>query len=310
MELANLWTRGRGNPAGVRVATKTDAGAIMRLLQTAVHTHFHVDWHLPGDWIGSPSFVVVPKVEEANEGGGLTAVLFQNRSDITACFAATADPHPAAWVRVAALSEATNTAQTLADMLAQVVPALHEQGISQLAWLTAEEWPQPYMADLGFYVGSEIETYVKEDRQLPEARKIDGLTIRQAYSTDLDTLAELEAAAFAPMWRHSSHALAVARPQSLSFDVALLDDEIVAYQLSAKAESGAHLVRITVDPEKQRLGIGSALFLHAFAGYYRQGYTTVSLNTQVENVASQKLYLKFGFKASQQRLPIWMMDIS
>jgi ribosomal-protein-alanine N-acetyltransferase len=162
---------------------------------------------------------------------------------------------------------------------------------------------------LGFAQANAIETYVKEDRELPDVVSVPELTIRQVYSTDFAALARLEEISFAPIWRYSAQALAIARPQSLSFDVALLADEIVGYQLSANAEAGAHLVRITVHPQKHGLGIGSALLKHAFAYYHRQGLYTVSLNTQVENIASQKLYLKFGFRPSQQRLPIWILDI-
>jgi ribosomal-protein-alanine N-acetyltransferase len=309
MELANLWARERGSSDGIRVAAKSDTGAILRLLQAAVYSHLHVDWHLPGDWIGSPGFVVLPKAERPTNKSSLTARLFPERSDIAACLAATADPLPAAWVRVAALADEAAVEQTLAKMLAQVVPVLRHQGATQLAWLTVEEWPRPYLPKMGFTQRNFIETYVKEDRQLPEVASVPGLIIRQVYSTDFEALAELEEASFAPLWRQSAQALAIARPQSLSFDVALLDDEIVGYQLSARAEAGAHLVRLTVHPEKHGLGIGSALLNHAFAYYYSQGLFNVSLNTQVENSASQKLYLKFGFRPSQQRLPIWILDI-
>lgn len=282
----------------------------MRLLQTAVYSHLHVDWHLPGDWLGSSGFVVVPQAENRSNDNSLTAKLFQSRSNITACLAATAAPLPAAWVRVAAIKQANDAEEILARMLARVIPSLRKQGATQLAWLPVEDWPQPWLSSFGFQPGNEIETYVKEDQQLPDWPSVPGLTIRQVYSTDLEFLAELEAAAFAPIWRQSAHGLAVARPQSLSFDVALLTDEIVGYQLSANTESGAHLVRLTVHPEKQGLGIGSALLGHTLAGYHRRGLYTASLNTQVENISSQKLYLKFGFRASQQRLPIWVLDIS
>jgi ribosomal protein S18 acetylase RimI-like enzyme len=312
MELANLWPRERGNPNDIRVAAQADAGAIMRLLKTAVYSHLHVDWYLPGDWLGSPGFVVLPKAEKPPSSNSLSAKLFQNGRDhtITACLAATADPLPVAWVRVAALAQSKHTKQTLASMLAHIIPALRQQSVTQLAWLTVEKWPQRWLPSLGFYQGSYIETYVKEDRMLPAWKAVPGLTFRQAYSTDIEAVAALEAAAFAPMWRYSERALAIARPQSLSFDVALLDDEIVAFQLSASANSGAHLVRITVDPEKQGLGIGSALLGHAFAGYYQRGLYNVSLNTQVNNISSKKLYLKFGFRVIPQKLPVWIMDIA
>lgn len=296
-------------PDGIRVATKSDAGGILRLLQTAVYTHHHADWHLPGDWIGSPGFVVLPRAEKPESNHSLTAVLFHKNEDILACLAATPDPLPAAWVRVAAINQAERAQTLLAQMMARVVPALQKQGVGQLAWLTAESWPTLWLPELGFYRGSQIETFVKEDRDLPAVAQVPGLTIREVYATDFEALAELEAASFAPIWRQSANALAVARPQSLSFDVALLHGEIVAYQLSALSDSGAHLVRLTVHPQKHGLGIGSALLKHAIEFYYRKGFYAVSLNTQVENIASHKLYLKFGFEPGEQRLPIWILDI-
>ena len=308
MELANLWARERGNSEGIRVATKSDAGAILRLLHTAVYSHMHVDWHLPGDWIGNPGFVVMSYPATASRSNSLTAKLFGEDDELKACLAATADPLPAAWVRLAAIRQKGNAEKALTQMLAQIVPTLSEQGVTQLAWLTVDEWPRPWLPKLGFFRASAIETYVKEDRQLPDVASVPGLTIRQVYSTDFAALADLEEVSFDPIWRYSAPALAIARPQSLSFDVALLEGDIVGYQLSARAETGAHLVRITVHPQKHGLGIGSALLKHAFAYYHRQGLYTVSLNTQVENIASQKLYLKFGFSPSQQRLPIWILD--
>lgn len=310
MELANHWAGERQDPPHIRVATRNDAGAILRLLQTAVYTHLHVDWHLPGDWIGSPSFVVMPQANQQTNTQSLTAKLFQNQHKLAACLAATADPLPAAWVRVAAINQTPQIGEFLAQMVAQIIPALRQQGVSQLAWLTVEDWPHPWLPKLGFYTASQIETYVKEDRAVPAAPKVPGLTIRQVYSTDFEALARLEEASFTPIWRQSANGLAVARPQSLSFDVALYDDEIVGYQLSAKTDLGAHLVRLTVHPERQGLGIGSALLGHAFTHFHRQGLYAVSLNTQVENEASQKLYLKFGFRPNRQRLPVWVMDIS
>jgi ribosomal protein S18 acetylase RimI-like enzyme len=240
----------------------------------------------------------------------LAAKLFQGSPDITACLIATPDPLPAAWVRTVAIAPSANAEETLANLLASVLPGLRQQGVSQLAWLTVDDWPCDWLPYWGFYQGSEIETYVKDDRSLPSIPHVPGLIIRQVQSSDYEDLADLEAACFDPIWRQSARALAVARPQSFSFDVAMLEGEIVGYQLSARAEAGVHLVRLTVLPEKQGLGVGSALLGHAFAYYHRRGLYTVSLNTQIENYASQKLYQRFGFEPSQQRLPIWILDIA
>lgn len=307
MELANLWLPEGARINGIRQAEKGDAEAVLYLMRTAVYTHMHVDWYLPGDWIGSPGFVVLPKPGQAKNN--LTAKLFQTNSDVAACLIATPDPLPAAWVRTVAIDRSVNAKEVLANLLLTVLPALKKQGATKLAWLPIESWPTKWLSEWGFYRGSEIETYVKEDRTLPTVQVVSDLTIRQVQSTDYDALAALEAVAFAPIWRQSGRALSVAKSQSLSFDVALLGDEIVGYQLSARAEGGAHLVRLTVHPEKQGFGIGSALLQHAFTYYYRRGLYKVSLNTQVENFNSQKLYQRFGFIPTEQRLPIWILDV-
>ena len=308
MELANLWLPTEARISGIRSAKKSDAEAVLHLLKTAVYTHLHVDWYLPGDWMGSSGFVVLPKKEDS--GNSLTAKLFQSSSEISAFLIATPDPMPAAWVRTVAIERAANAKNVLANLLLNVLPYLQKQGVSQLAWLPMGRWPLDWLPEWGFYHGSEIETYVKESKELPPAPNVPGLVIRQVQSTDYDALAELEAASFAPIWRQSARALRVARPQSLSFDVALLDGIIVGYQLSARAEAGAHLVRLTVHPERQGLGIGTALLRHAFSYYYRRGLYTVSLNTQIENYNSQKLYQRFGFVPTKQRLPVWVLDIT
>ncbi|GJM40351.1 MAG: hypothetical protein DHS20C20_06330 [Ardenticatenaceae bacterium] len=307
MELANLWLPAEARLDGIRQAKKSDAEAILHLLKTAVYTHFHVDWYLPGDWIGSPGFVLLPR--KSAQKSSLTAKLFQGSSDLEACLIATPDPLPAAWVRTVAIERASNAKEILANLLLHVVPNLKKQGVNQLAWLPVDGWPVNWLPEWGFYPGNEIETYVKEDRSLPALPNVPGLNIRPVQSADYDVLASLETASFAPIWRQSARALAVARPHSLSFDVALLDGEVVGYQLSARAEAGAHLVRLTVHPDKQGLGIGTALLHHAFSYYYRRGLYKVSLNTQVENYNSQKLYQRFGFEPTQQRLPIWVLDI-
>lgn len=308
MELANLWLPAQERLASIRKAEKSDAGAVLHLLKTAVYTHLHVDWYLPGDWIGSPGFVVMPKQEEKKNS--LTAKLFQSSSDLAACLIATPDPKPTAWVRTVAINRAVNAKVIMANLLLNVLPFLQKQGVTQLAWMPVESWPIEWLPEWGFYQGSEIETYVKEDRDLPPAPTVPDISIRQVQSTDYDELEAVEAASFDPIWRQSARSLTVARQQSLSFDVALLDDEIIGYQLSARSELGAHLVRLTVRPDKQGLGIGTALLRHAFSYYYRRGLYTVSLNTQVENYNSQKLYQRFGFVPTQQRLPIWVLDIA
>lgn len=311
MELANNVTTSLSTAElnkGIRVATRSDAGAVTRLLDTAVYRHRHADWYLSGDWLGSAGFVILPKPMASPLSGASRFVGV--REQALACLAAAADVPELAWVRLAALSQdLPEPGVVLAEMLRRAEAHLRRRQISQLAWMPVNAWPKSWLEESGFRLASQMETYIKEDTAVLPLSSPSALHIRPLTDDDFDTLAEMEVAAFAPLWRHSTYALRLASYQALSFDVAWMGDTAVGFQLSARSSSGAHLVRLTVHPAYQGQSIGSALLAHALAGYHRYGLTHVSLNTQVDNAASQRLYRKFGFRANSHRWPIWLKEL-
>jgi len=186
---------------------------------------------------------------------------------------------------------------------------LRQRNVAQLAWLLMESWPRTWLEEMGVFLVNEIETYVQEETAVPPITPNPHLQIRPVQADDLDALACLEAAAYEPLWQHSAHALQLAQPQSFSFDVALLSNEIAGFQLSSRTDAGVHLARLTVNPVYQGYGVGSALLLQALSGYHQRGLHTISLNTQIDNRSSQALYKKFGFRASGVRLPVWLKEL-
>jgi len=282
----------------IRIATADDKSAINRLLQMASLSHVHVDWRLPSEWIGSPGFVVWAGERQED---------MANVHNIQACLAVAADPLPAAWVRVAGINDKNNHKpfEFLAPMMDRVSDYLRETAVVEIGWLAAHHWSNSFMLRLGFSRINQIETYLKDDLKLPHITTNPSLRIRPVQYEDMPLLEKIEAEAFEPLWRHSAHSLILAQRQAISFDLAEFDGQVVGFQLSAHSDDSAHLVRLTVKPERQRSGIGSALLAHAIMGYREKGMGQVSLNTQVDNIPSQRLYRKFGFYASGQRLPVW-----
>lgn len=289
----------------IRQATRGDEAGIMRLLETAVYRHAHPDWYLPGDWLGSAGFVLLPQTAVDNP----VTRLFSRTDELLACLAVGVDVEPVAWVRVAALQATGKAAgNMLAAMLSRVEPHLQAKGVQQLAWLMSEPWPTNWLEATGFFVGNHIETYIREETAVPEPVHIPDLTIRPATPADYEPLAALEQTAFQPLWQHSSYALQLAAHYAFSYDVAFLGETAVGFQISTRSSFGVHLVRLTVDAAYHGRGIGSALLAHALQGYHQAGLHVASLNTQVDNIASQRLYGKFGFEANGQRLPIWFKE--
>ena len=296
MDLANLpGLRGRR-------ATADDAAGVHRLLRQAEYTHLHVDWRMPVEWLDEPGTVLVETTEEDPAGPGR----------VRACLAVAADPPPAAWVRIFALDQLGYGPPLLKAMLEAVIPALRRQGVDRLGWLAREDLPPAWMKAAGFRKINEVETLVKEGIAVAgDPRANDDAQIRPVRADDFGELATIEAEAFDPLWRHSVDSLRRGWHHARSFHVATLDGEIVGFQYSADSDRpfAAHLVRLTVSPRMQRMGIGSTLMLAALDSYRRQGIRRVSLNTQVDNVASRRLYQKFDFESVGQRLPVWCLDL-
>ncbi|MFN2107302.1 MAG: GNAT family N-acetyltransferase [Candidatus Promineifilaceae bacterium] len=310
MESANPWERlAEGAEGRTRVAEQADSGAITRLLEHAPYTHIHADWHYPSEWLDSPTFVIVP--ESAGSGGrrSFSSRLFGDHGPLAGCLAVAADPGPAAWVRVAGIADAARGLELMALMLAAIVAPLREANVSQIAWLLVEGWPEMWLPDLGFEKINEVVTYSKLGTNSPRASQPDGLDIRPVRTSDLTALAEIESRAFEPLWRHSEWSLSLARQQAISFDVAWLGESPVGFQFSTPTLQGAHLSRITVDPVVQSCGVGSAVLAHALEGYAQRGIPLVTLNTQLDNVVSQRLYEKFGFQRSSESFPVYSVSL-
>lgn len=300
MELANSVRDGLTPELNVRLATPEDAGAIQRLLRESPFAHVHVDWRLPGDWLGTPGFVVYSRPTRRS---GVTGRLLPERPPITACLAIAADPPPAAWVRVAAADRAAGFSE-LEAMLGYLEQT--ELGdVDELAWFMTDEWPEGWLEAFGFSLATEVITFRKDDLDLPSLPDLPELTIREVEVGDLPALAVIEAAAFEPRWRHSPEGLRLALSQAMSFDVAEYEGMLAGFQFSTRGRYGAHLARMTIRPDLQGRGIGKLVLAEAIRGYRAVGLHHCTLNTPIDNAVSQRLYRGFGFELTGPTFPVW-----
>ena len=316
MELANMGNAQTSSvqAGNIRMAERGDAWEIARLLRNGRFLHAHPDWYEPNDWIGEAGFVLLPEEEAV---GVVKRPLFGTSPRLQACLAVVADPMPAAWVRVMAVRGEGDLGEIGDRLWAAARAQLEGSAISEIGWLLTDEWPLPFLPRWGFSPAYEIETYTKEDVEIPSIRPLPSVQILPAKREDMAALTVMETAVFDPLWQSSAQALARALPLSLSFDVAWHEDRPIGYQISNRSGMGAHLARITVAAEWQGRGVGAALMAEGIRGYQRAGLHWVSLNTQLDspasrgldNSAAQKLYAKFGFRETAVRYPIWTMQM-
>jgi ribosomal-protein-alanine N-acetyltransferase len=259
-----------------------------------IYVHIHVDWRLPGEWLGSPGFVIFDSAHGQGDA---------NRADAVGCLAIAASPPPAAWVRVAAVESTAGYAHTEA-MFAAVLESL-EPDVREIAWFLTDYWPLQWLERLGFVPVSEVLGFQKGDLAIPAVERSPDLEIRPLLIEDLPALAAIETAAFEARWRHSAEDLYLAWRHSICFQVALWAGQLVGFQFSTGGQGSAHLSRMTVHPDRQGTGIGAALLADAVSCYRRQNIDSITLNTQSDNHASRRLYERFGFRPTGYSYPVW-----
>ncbi len=300
------WASGEAMVGEVRAAGLEDTAVLTQLLKKARYQHYHADWHLPVDWLGKHAFVVW---DDGLKGTSVSEKLMGERESVRACLAAAADPMPAAWVRVAALREMDEPTAVLAQMLEKVEAVLRETAVTELGWMPVTDWPEQWLTQLGFCRVNQMQTFVKEGTSLPMMPDHSNIMIRPVTEGDFQKLSLVAEAAFAPLWRHSVAGLIAAKSQTLSFNAAWLDGELVGYEMSTANGRYAHLAHIAIHPSHQGKGVGSQLLAHTIQDYAKNGVQSVSLNTQADNQASQKLYRKFGFKQIEEHYSVWAKSL-
>ena len=94
-----------------------------------------------------------------------------------------------------------------------------------------------------------------------------------------------------------------------SATIAVLDDEVAGYQISTRHRVAGHLARLAVLPNRQGNRIGSMLLHNLLNKFDARGIKSVTVNTQVSNTSSQKLYTHYGFEHNGFDLAVWQKDV-
>lgn len=125
-------------------------------------------------------------------------------------------------------------------------------------------------------------------------------------TTDIDSLARVDASAFPPTWSLGGLGLLDAIDAASHSRVLTVSRDSQLQGFAVVGESGGivYLQRIAVDPRWQGAGIGRSL-LRASMGWARSvGGRTMVLNTQVDNLGAAALYESEGFERSYQTLVV------
>lgn len=135
--------------------------------------------------------------------------------------------------------------------------------------------------------------------------------LRRARRADRSAVLAVDAVTFSPFWRLDEWGLdqAIAATPAARFRVATVGRDVVGYAVTGRAGAEGYLQRLAVDPAHQRAGLGRALALDGLHWLDRKGTRRAVVNTQVENEAAYRLYLRLGFRAQPSDLMVLRREL-
>lgn len=206
------------------------------------------------------------------------------------------------WRRRAEIAELLEL--STGDQRARLVDALAEtllrRGVKLLVLdYGLEAMDSRFFSESGFALVERIVEYERPDLP-PGPRPEADLEIRSYRAADRDRVLELERQSFPWLWWNSPAEWdAYLQTRDVEVRVGWLAGQIVAYGSFVVYHRDGHLDRLAVREAEQGHGYGAALLVDALARMRDRGARRVALTTQEDNLRSQALYLRHGFRRTR-----------
>lgn len=275
----------------IRQAEKSDTSAIADFLNRAVYVHRHLDWQGVLDWIPFDPFL-----------------LMQDEYRLQAILTCPPDLDKIAWIRCFACEKKYDLASTW-ETLFNTIKTLPQLTGASLYSVGLNDWFATLLDKSGFVNFQNI-VVLQWNERMPVFQSFNqSWLIRPMEDGDLDQVAELDQAAFEPIWINPPDKIRLAYAQAEHASVVELDDRIVGYEMTTANHVSAHLARIAIHPDFQQQHIGSSMITDMFKYFMRKGIFNISVNTQSTNTASLALYKRLGFELTNESFPVFQFLI-
>lgn len=265
------------------------------LLQLSRRQHTHLDWQSLPLLLADP----LTRCWVVKQGKSIQALLGATLHML---------PHAApkvAWLRLILPS----VYDVVLDRVWEVMlDDLAQRGIDQIGLLAIDSWVERLAARWHFKHTNSVVTLERSSGPIPPP-VAPPFFIRDIAYNDLETIEQVDAAAFHPLWHHNRAALEAAQQQSATFTLIERQGSVLGYQLSTWYIDTGHLARLAVLPEVQGLGLGKALVGEMLRFFEERGVTRITVNTQEDNLVSQNLYTSLGFNFTGHSVPVWTLEL-
>ncbi len=216
----------------------------------------------------------------------------------------------AAWLRLFYSQSDGKHASYFQSLMDRALADLNAVGVQALYALSFKPWQEKLLSDRAFTPFTQIITLSGPSRMdlSPEPRP--GQSIRPMSTEDLQEIEALDHASFSPPWQLNANALRAAYRACSYSTAAIVDGRIIAYQMTASSFDASHLARLAVSPDAQQHGVGSSLVLDSLREAAARGSTEMTVNTQIDNAESLRLYTRLGFRQEGKLIPVFQKAVT
>lgn len=271
----------------LRQALPKDQASIASLMYFESHVHRHLDWRGPLEWLGAPEYWIL-----------------ENKGRIAAALACPPDPEGVAWLRLFARASDVPLYNAWTTLWEHASGFLAGSGLT-VAAITVSDWFSDLLKDSGFTSTQEIVVLEHKAKAFEQRLPPAGLVIREMVEADLPSVTRVDWDGFDRLWRNSAPAIQSGLMQAGFAVVAVLNDEIVGYQISTHNSYGAHLARLAVASKMQGQGIGYLLIQDLLNKCRQIGLYRLTVNTQSDNQKSLALYRRIGFDLTGEHYAVF-----
>lgn len=269
--------------------TVKDRDAVLELFNARKFVHRHPGWRSVQEWLPYQPFWVLKREQ-----------------NILAALACPVEPKGVAWVRLFASRFPNRPASTWAQLFEQVYQSLPDPKPA-IAALGLSNWFSELLIKNNFEEKNRIVILFWDAAQQPVSPLLVPHTLlRQMSSSDLIHVLKLDHQAFKPLWQISLDALNTAFQQSAYATVAEKNGQVIGYQISTTTHNATCLERLAVSPDQQGQGIGASLVYDLIDDFQLSSAMHLTVNTQQDNLPSQALYQKMGFKMTGESYPVFV----
>lgn len=130
---------------------------------------------------------------------------------------------------------------------------------------------------------------------------VDNIEVVQMTEAHLDGVMVIENLSFKIPWSRNAFVDELTTNQMAVYVVAVSGKETIGYGGLWRILDEGHITNIAVHPEFRRCGAGSLIMEKLLEICDMDGIRSLTLEVRKSNIAAQKLYQKYGFKAEGVR---------